>query len=283
MFENEASIPLTVTGILRIKPNASGSVLSAGLGYLPSLTEAMFTSASESDIVTDQRTFAYFDEENAGYDVTTGGTFVSEAQYEAALKKIGGITTPTSVSIYPSSFETKDQIKAYIDAYNYIDGVRRPIEEVIIYNDLASNITATITNLIDTIKIVLTAFASISLVVSSIMIGIITYVSVIERTKEIGIMRSLGARKKDIARIFNAETILIGLTAGFLGIVITALLNVPIDFIILQLLELENFTSFSPLAAGTLVLLSTALTLIAGLIPSRIAANKDPVVALRTE
>jgi putative ABC transport system permease protein len=188
------------------------------------------------------------------------------------------------VQVYPSSFDNKDLIKSYIDKFNYLeDDTRKPIEEVIIYTDLAENITSTITELINTIAIVLTAFASISLFVSSIMIGIITYVSVIERTKEIGIMRSLGARKKDIARIFNAETIIIGFVSGVLGIAITLLLNIPIDIIILDLIEVENFTTLSPILAVGLVLLSTFLTLLAGLIPSGIAARKDPVIALRTE
>jgi putative ABC transport system permease protein len=148
---------------------------------------------------------------------------------------------------------------------------------------LAETITSTITDLINTIAVVLAAFASISLFVSSIMIGIITYVSVIERTKEIGIMRSLGARKKDISRIFNAETIIIGLTSGLLGIAITLLINIPVDIVIQNFIDVTNFTSLSPLYATGLIVLSTLLTLLAGLIPSAIAAKKDPVIALRTE
>jgi putative ABC transport system permease protein len=210
--------------------------------------------------------------------------FEDDAEYQLALKTLGGSTLPVGVQVYPSSFDNKDLIKSYIDEFNYLeDDTRKPIEEVIIYTDLAENITSTITELINTIAIVLTAFASISLFVSSIMIGIITYVSVIERTKEIGIMRSLGARKKDIARIFNAETIIIGFVSGVLGIAITLLLNIPIDIIILDLIEVENFTTLSPVLAGGLILLSTFLTLLAGLIPSGIAARKDPVIALRTE
>jgi putative ABC transport system permease protein len=129
----------------------------------------------------------------------------------------------------------------------------------------------------------LAAFAGISLVVSSVMIGIITYVSVVERTKEIGIMRSLGARKKDISRIFNAETLLIGLTSGFFGVLVAQLLNIPINIIIENLIGVAGFSSLMITHALSLILLSTVLTLLAGLIPSGIAARKDPVVALRTE
>ena len=203
------------------------------------------------------------------------------------MKTIGGVKTPVSAQIYPASFESKDLIKDYINDYNLefnVDEEGNIIsDQEIKYTDLAATITGTITNLINTISVVLTAFASISLFVSSIMIGIITYVSVIERTKEIGIMRSLGARKKDISRIFNAETIIIGFASGLLGIVITLSLNIPIDFIILELLDVPNFTNLTPLNILILVVLSTALTLLAGLIPSGIAAKKDPVIALRTE
>jgi putative ABC transport system permease protein len=137
--------------------------------------------------------------------------------------------------------------------------------------------------LINTITIILAAFAGISLVVSSVMIGIITYVSVVERTKEIGIMRSLGARKKDISRIFNAETLLIGLASGFFGVVVAQLLNFPINIIIENFIDVPNFSNLMLSHAVLLVVLSAILTLIAGLIPSGIAARRDPVIALRTE
>jgi putative ABC transport system permease protein len=148
---------------------------------------------------------------------------------------------------------------------------------------MAETISSTISSLINTITLILAAFAGISLVVSSIMIGIITYVSVIERTKEIGIMRSLGARKRDISRIFNAETILIGLSAGLLGVGLTLILMIPINILINNLLSVPNFAYLSFTNGVSLLVLSTALTLVAGLIPSRIAANQDPVIALRTE
>jgi putative ABC transport system permease protein len=286
--KNNPVLPLKVVGILRVKPSASAQLLTPGLAYTPLLTEFAYEDSTYGAInsrIVEAQLDAWDENTQTGYNVLdTGNDINTEAQLEAILQKIGGITTPVSAQIYPSSFETKELIKAYIDAYNYDeDGVRKDISEVIIYTDLAANITSTITDLINTIAIVLTAFASISLFVSSIMIGIITYVSVIERTKEIGIMRSLGARKKDISRIFNAETILIGFTSGLLGILITVILNIPIDIVILNLIEVPNFTSLSPVLAAGLIILSTFLTLIAGLIPSGIAARKDPVIALRTE
>jgi putative ABC transport system permease protein len=285
---SEASLlPLKVVGVLRVKPSASAELLNAGLAYTSLLTnyayEDAVNGALNSQVVQDQIS-GFSTETNLGYYVIGGTAINSASIYQQRMRQIGGDMTPVSAQIFPSSFESKDLIKAYIDAYNY-DGTTALRDELdmIRYTDLAANITSTITDLINTIAIVLTAFASISLVVSSIMIGIITYVSVIERTKEIGIMRSLGARKKDIARIFNAETIIIGFVSGVLGIAITLILNVPINIVILNLIDISNFTSLSPIYAGGLILLSTFLTLLAGLIPSGIAARKDPVIALRTE
>jgi putative ABC transport system permease protein len=154
---------------------------------------------------------------------------------------------------------------------------------MIVYTDLAENISNTVTSLIDTITVILSAFAAISLVVSSIMIGIITYVSVVERTKEIGIMRSIGARKKDISRIFNAETFIIGLGAGLLGVTIAYLITLPANIAIANIVETNEFAQLFLIDSIILVALSTLLTLVAGLIPSGIAARKDPVIALRTE
>ena len=144
-------------------------------------------------------------------------------------------------------------------------------------------LVTSLNTLVNAISIVLIIFTSISLVVSSIMIGIITYISVLERTKEIGILRSIGARKKDISRVFNAETLIIGFTAGLIGISITALLSIPANLILSNLVNIENLVKVNPLHAIILILISMVLTLIAGLIPSRLAAKKDPVIALRTE
>jgi putative ABC transport system permease protein len=284
---NQTLLPLKVVGVLRIKPSASGEILTPGLAYTSKLTDFIYgdlEQGTKASTIVNEQLSAWNDETNLGHNVESNLAITSKLNFTARLRAIGGEKIPTSAQIYPSSFENKDLIKAYINNYNY-DGTtpRRDDLDMINYSDLAEDITSTITDLINTIAIVLTAFASISLLVSSIMIGIITYVSVIERTKEIGIMRSLGARKKDIARIFNAETILIGFVSGVLGVTITLLLNIPINIIILNLIEVANFTELSPLYATGLILLSTFLTLLAGLIPSGIAARKDPVIALRTE
>ena len=152
-----------------------------------------------------------------------------------------------------------------------------------VYSDLAETIGSTVGTMINTVSYVLIGFAAISLLVSTIMIGIITYVSVLERTKEIGILRAVGARKKDISRLFNAETLIIGFSAGMLGICISYLLIIPINIVISKLVSIDNIAQLMPLHALILVLGSMMLTLIAGLFPSKMAAKKDPVVALRTE
>ena len=170
-----------------------------------------------------------------------------------------------------------------ISDYNEEQKNNNKEENVINYNDLVGILMSSVTGIVDIISYVLISFVSISLVVSSIMIGIITYISVLERTKEIGILRAIGARKKDISRVFNAETFIIGLISGILGITITILLNIPINIIIKNLSGINNVSSLPPLAAIILVLISILLTVIAGLIPSSYASKKDPVIALRTE
>lgn len=272
MYNDESSITVTITGILRVNEDATSEILSAGVAYTHMLTEYVLDDAATSEIVQ-----AQVADQNT--NVLTGQAFNDTITYQSVMQSIGGDSTPTGVEIYPASYESKDLIKAYLDEYN----VGLDTDDQIIYSDLAEMISDTISGLIDTITIVLTAFAGISLVVSSIMIGIITYVSVIERTKEIGIMRSLGARKKDISRIFNAEALLIGLTSGILGIGVYYILQTPINMIINSLLQIENFAGLPIQYAVGLIALSAGLTLVAGLIPSSIAAKKDPVIALRTE
>ena len=156
-------------------------------------------------------------------------------------------------------------------------------EDVINYSDLVGMLMSSVTGIIDMISYVLIAFVSISLVVSSIMIGIITYISVLERTKEIGILRAIGASKKDVSRVFNAETLIVGLCAGVLGILVTVLLNIPINIIIENLAGVSNLSALPIVGALILILISVGLTMIAGLIPSRMASKKDPVEALRSE
>lgn len=272
MYNNEDSITVTIVGILRVNEEATSEVLSEGIGYLPSLTDHMLDLAKDSAIVTAQLA-------SPDTNVLTGQAFNEQLTYESVMQIIGGDSTPTSVQIYPANYDAKDSIKSYIDEYN----VGKTEEESIVYSDIAEAIGSTIGTLINTITIILTAFAGISLVVSSIMIGIITYVSVIERTKEIGIMRSLGARKKDISRIFTAETLLIGLTSGILGVTLYYILQTPVNLIIKGFIEVDGFANLPVQYALGLIALSSILTLVAGIFPSRIAAKKDPVIALRTE
>jgi putative ABC transport system permease protein len=272
MYTSNQSLTLTITGILRVKEDASSELLDEGIGYTTMLTDKLLQIAKTSDIVVAQAA-------SEDINVLTGQPFNAQLTFQQVMRIIGGDDSPTGVQIYPKSFEDKDLIKSYLDGFN----VNKTEEESIIYTDLAEQISSTISSLINTITIILAAFAGISLVVSSVMIGIITYVSVVERTKEIGIMRSLGARKKDISRIFNAETLLIGLASGFFGVVVAQLLNFPINIIIENFIDVPNFSNLMLSHAVLLVVLSTILTLIAGLIPSGIAARRDPVIALRTE
>jgi putative ABC transport system permease protein len=272
MYQSEKSTAITITGILRVKEESSSELLNTGIGYTTALTDEILRLAKDSAIVQTQIN-------QPTINVLSGQPFNVQLTYAQVMRQIGGDDSPTGVQIYPKSFDNKDQIKAYIDLYN----VNKAEVDTIVYTDLAEQISSTISSLINTITIILAAFAGISLVVSSVMIGIITYVSVVERTKEIGIMRSLGARKKDISRIFNAETLLIGLTSGFFGVLVAQLLNIPINIIIENLIGVAGFSSLMITHALSLILLSTVLTLLAGLIPSGIAARKDPVVALRTE
>jgi putative ABC transport system permease protein len=207
---------------------------------------------------------------------------VSDSTYEDNLKALGYVdrNSPSVISIYASTFEAKDAIAGIISDYN--DTV--PEEDKITYTDYVALLMSSVTSIINAISYVLIAFVAISLVVSSIMIGIITYISVLERTKEIGILRSIGASKKDISRVFNAETLIVGFISGAIGIGLTLLLTIPINYIIQTLTGISNIGAELPWMGGVLlVVISMFLTFIAGLIPSKIAAKKDPVVALRTE
>ncbi len=206
----------------------------------------------------------------------------SDSTYEKNLKLLGNtdLNSPRAINIYASTFENKDLISELIADYNS----EVAEEDQISYTDYIKLLMSSITTIISAISYVLIAFVAISLVVSSIMIGIITYISVLERTKEIGILRSVGASKKDISRVFNAETLIVGFVAGALGIGITLALLIPINIILNVLTGIEILKAILPTGGAIiLVVISMALTLIAGVIPSRIAAKKDPVVALRTE
>ncbi|MBQ4128360.1 MAG: ABC transporter ATP-binding protein/permease [Ruminococcus sp.] len=208
--------------------------------------------------------------------------YIDGASYDDNLKSFGKVSydAPSSISIYTDSFEHKDAVTACIEEYN----TNADEESQITYTDYIALMTSSITSIVDVISYVLIAFVAVSLIVSSIMIGIITYISVLERTKEIGILRAIGASKKNISQVFNAETFIIGLCSGIMGVGVSLLTLIPANALIHHLTDIETINAYlPPVAAGILIILSVILTLIGGLIPSRKAAKKDPVTALRSE
>ncbi len=210
---------------------------------------------------------------------------VSDSTYYDNMSTLGVISLdePSAISIYPIDFESKESIADIISDYNRRMEAAGEKEKAITYTDVVGMLMSSVTDIINAISYILIAFVAISLIVSSIMIGIITYISVLERTKEIGILRSIGASKRDISRVFNAETVIIGLVSGAIGILVTVLLNIPINLIIEEITDISGLSALPPIAGLILVAISVILTLIAGLMPSGYAAKKDPVVALRTE
>ena len=217
----------------------------------------------------------------AKFGVKVGSDVVSASSQYTNLKTLGVISmdTPSSISIYPMNFEAKERIVDIIADYN----ANHDEDHQITYTDIVGMFMSSVTDIVNAISYILIAFVAISLIVSSIMIGIITYISVLERTKEIGILRSIGASKKDISRVFNAETVIIGLTSGCIGIGVTLLLLIPINIIIESITNIAGLAVLPWVGAIALIGISMLLTLIAGLMPSRVAAKKDPVIALRTE
>ncbi len=209
----------------------------------------------------------------------------TEATYEGNLELLGvaDLAKPSSISIYAKDFDGKETITKFISDYNDTKVAGDRQEDVINYTDYVGLMISSVSTIIDSISYILIAFVAISLVVSSIMIGIITYISVLERTKEIGILRAIGASKRDISRVFNAETLIVGFSAGAIGIIVTLLLNIPINIIIEHLTDISNMSKLPWQGGLILVVISMLLTLIAGLFPAKVAANKDPVEALRTE
>lgn len=203
------------------------------------------------------------------------------ATYDSNLTKLGVVdySTPTKISLYASSFDGKEKLSDLITSYNK----KQTKSDVITYNDFIGTMLSSVTSVVNIISYVLIAFVSVSLIVSSIMIGIITYISVLERTKEIGILRSIGASKKDITRVFNAETFIIGLISGVLGILITLVLNVPISVVVENMTGVAHIAKLPVNGAVFLIFIDLVLTILAGLIPSKIASKKDPVEALRSE
>ena len=300
---------LVITGI--IKPNEESLVKSTtgGILYLNDLEKYVIDKGNETKIAKEQK-------ENPETNIFTGKKFSDEefnmeslspeilkylqslspeemakvienyketanATYEQVLTQIGVIDldNPTAINLYPKDFDAKEEVIKIIDDYNK----KQDDENIINYSDVVGIMISGVSTIIDVISYVLMAFVSISLIVSSIMIGIITYISVLERTKEIGILRAIGASKKDISRVFNAETFIEGLISGILGILVTLLLNIPINMIIKNLANISNIAILPVKGAIILVIISITLTIIAGLIPSKMASKKDPVEALRVD
>lgn len=307
---------LKIVGIMRPNEEAITGQETGSIGYTSDLKEHVITQTNDSEIVQEQK-------ENPDVNVFTGLEFPEEtgegfdmanltdeqraymaslseeelaelistyqenadATYEANLTTLGAVDLdkPSQINIFAKDFETKEQLEDLISEYNTQESDAGREENVITYSDLVGTMMSSVTSIINIISYVLIAFVGVSLIVSSIMIGIITYISVLERTKEIGILRSVGASKKDISRVFNAETFIIGLLSGVLGIGITVLLNIPINIVIKNMTGISGIASLPPMGGVALILISLILTVIAGIIPSRMAAKKDPVEALRTE
>ncbi|WP_080147039.1 ABC transporter ATP-binding protein/permease [Marinilactibacillus piezotolerans] len=270
LIDNEDNQTITVSGILRVKEDSTMNLLAPGIAYSNELTADIIEMNQDSQIVQAQI--------ESDMNVMTGEP-VDETTKDTLLTYLGGESVPSSIMIYPNNFEDKEAVLDYLDAYNE----DLPEDEQIIYQDLAGTVTSLTGGLMDAITYVLIAFAAISLVTSMIMISIITYTSVIERTKEIGVLKALGARKKDITRVFDAETCILGITSGTLGVLIAWLLTFPANYILLQVTDLENVAQLNPLHALLLIVVSTVLTMLGGHIPARMAAKKDAAIALRSE
>ncbi|MGM9974719.1 MAG: ATP-binding cassette domain-containing protein [Clostridiaceae bacterium] len=317
------SLELKVVGILKPSKDSEGVNTNGSIGYRPDLMRYAINAINESEIVkaqkdnpeTDVFTGKPFEDataegdEGSTFDMSTlspeeqaymstlseeelqlliksyEAAMTSDATYEENLSILGvaDLSSPSSINLYASDFEAKEAIADKIAEYNKEMTSQGKDSYVINYTDYVGLMMSSVSSIINTITYVLIAFVAISLVVSSIMIGIITYISVLERTKEIGILRSIGASKRDISRVFNAETLIIGFVSGALGILTTLLLTIPINAIIENIVDVPNVATLPLNGAIILILISMTLTLIAGLIPSRIASRKDPAVALRTE
>ena len=271
IYNSENSMTVKIMAIVRGKEDKELITSGSGLYYTDALVNEVINKNKDSEIVKVQK--------DTDYNVLTHQKFDESLTKEAFLGYLGADVVPSAIYIYPKDFETKDKIINYLDEYNE----NKDEEDIIQYTDMAEMISSLSGDIMDAITIVLIAFSSISLVVSSIMIGIITYISVLERTKEIGILRALGARKKDITRVFNAETFIIGIFSGILGVVIAYFLTIPTNIIIESLSGLDNVAKLNIVHAIILIIISLTLTIIGGAIPANMASKKDPVVALRTE
>lgn len=299
LYDSPKAVTLKIAGVVRGQEGSKISTLTPGLVYSDELAASFIADARESEIVQAQEKadINVLTGQGLADDVTgsasgsaMGGSPLMNAGMAAAgnmaavtkenaLAALGATDIPTAVSLYPIDFSAKESVNAYLDKWN--EG--KAVEDQVQYTDLAAIVTNISGGIMDGITMVLIAFAAISLVVSLIMIAIITYISVMERTKEIGVLRALGARKKDITRVFNAETFIIGACSGILGIGITYLLTIPVNAILFNLTELKNVAQLNPLHALILGVISVLLTMLGGAVPAKMAAKKDPVAALRSE
>ena len=241
-----------------------------GIAYSDELMDRVIDAAMASDIVKAQT--------GSEKNVMNLSAMTDTAK-ASFLSYLGGNAIPSSIMLYPETFEDKEEVVAYLEAYN----TGRAEEDQIFHTDLAETISQMTGGIINGITIVLVAFAAISLIVSLIMISIITYTSVLERTKEIGVLRSLGARKKDITRVFDAETFILGLLSGLMGVAAAWLLTIPMNRILFRLTELENIASLQLSHIVILIAVSTLLAVLGGHIPAKVASEKDAVEALRSE
>lgn len=274
---------ITISGILRLKEGLSYGCLSDGLNVTEKTVDDFRTRNMQSELSEWVRK-----EANSAYLYYTAPNLLSYAMqgaqtgdYTTMKRAIGAMDSISTISIYTSSFETKQGLLEHLDKWNETHTAESG--EQIKYDDMVGTMMSMMQTMLDAITYVLVAFTSISLVVSSVMIGIITYVSVVERVKEIGVLRSLGARKKDVKNLFNAETFIIGLASGVIGVTVTYLLSIGVNAIFKSLAGIVGIAALPFSSAVIMVLISIGLTLISGLIPASAAAKKDPVVALRTE
>ena len=269
MYE-DASREVKISGILRVKSSSTMNLLSPGIAYSDQLTTEIVNENKNSEIVQAQK--------DSDMNVLTTEK-VDDSAKQTLISYLGGDSLPSSIMIYPNNFGDKEEILNYLDEFNK----GKSDEDKIIYSDLAGTMTELTGGLMDAITYVLIAFAGISLVTSMIMISIITYTSVIERTKEIGVLKALGARKKDITRVFDAETCILGISSGLLGVLIAWLATFPINSLLYNMTDLENVAQLNPVHALILIVVSTILTMLGGHIPARMAAKKDAAIALRAE
>jgi len=311
---NENLITLKVSGVIKPNPNSDTHSISGSIGYKKALTDKIIEINNNSEVVNAQLNseyclYNYMNLQIKGKKFTSDDALESTVEStinmikqtgmlskaitdmltvdyikKQILKDFGLINkeSPSSISIYPKSFEDKDAIIDFINGYNETLTDEED-EKRITYNDYLGSIMGSVTTIVNAITYVLIAFVSISLIVSSIMIAIITYISVLERTKEIGILRAMGASKMDVRNIFNAETFITGFIAGIIGIVITIILNIPISLIIKNLSGIDKMAVLPVYGGISLVIISFLLSVISGLIPSSYASKCDPVIALRSE